>query len=52
MVKTIDIEYCATEGLGAPALRLKKALAEAFAGIEINCHTASGTTGKIEVAWL
>ena len=38
--------------MGAPALRLKKALAEAFAGTTIDCHAATSTTSKIEVAWV
>ena len=52
MVKTIDIEYCGGQGYGAPSLRLKKSLQEAFGNIIINCHAASTTTGKIEVAWI
>ncbi len=33
-------------------MRLKKSLQDAFGNIAINCHAASTTTGKIEVAWI
>lgn len=52
MVKTIDIEYCGAWGYGGPANRLKKSIAEAFPNVNINCHSAKGTTSKIEVAWI
>ena len=52
MSKVIDIEYCGSWGYGGPALRLKKALQEAFPDVEINNHSASSKTGKIEVAWI
>ena len=52
MAKVIDIEYCGAWGYGGSALRLKKALAERFPNVEINCHSANGTTGKIEVSWI
>jgi hypothetical protein len=31
---------------------LKKSLQNAFPNTEINTHSASGLTGKIEVAWI
>ncbi len=52
MPKAIDIEYCGGWGYGGPALRLKKALQEAFPNVEINNHSASTLTSKIEVAWI
>ena len=52
MVKTIDIEYCGGWGYGGPANRLKKYIAESFPNATINCHSASGMTSKIEVAWI
>lgn len=52
MVKAIDIEYCGGWGYGGPATRLKKSLEAAFPGVEIKMHSADGTTGKIEVAWI
>ena len=52
MPKIIDIEYCGGWGYGGPALRLKKIIEAAFAGVEISCHSASTMTSKIEVAWI
>lgn len=33
-------------------MRLKKSIQEAFPEVEINCHSAKGTTGVIDVAWM
>ena len=52
MPKIIDIEYCGGWGYGGPALRLKKKILESYPDIEINCHSASTMTSKIEVAWI
>ena len=51
MSKTIEIEYCAETGLGGPALKLKKAVQDAFPAHEIDYREANGHTGRIEVAW-
>ena len=52
MGKKIDIEYCGGWGYGGPAMRLKKAIQAAFPDVEIDCHSASGMTSKIEVSWI
>ena len=52
MSKVLDIEYCGGWGYGGSAMRLKQALAERFPGVEVNCHSASSRTRKIEVAWI
>lgn len=52
MSNKIDIEYCGGWGYGGPALKLKKAIAAKFPDVEINNHSAKGTTGKIEVGWI
>lgn len=52
MSKVIDIEYCGSWGYGGPAMRLKKYLVEKFPGVEINNHSAKGTTGVIQVSWI
>ena len=50
MVKAIEIEYCSTEGLGAPAARLKKAILAEFPDATVETRAVNGT-GKIEVSW-
>lgn len=52
MAKKIDIEYCGGWGWGGTATRLKKALQQAFAGVDIDCHSANGWTGKVVVSWV
>ena len=52
MVKTIDIEYCGGWGYGGPAKRLSEAIKKSLPDVTINCHSASGMTSKIEVAWI
>lgn len=51
MSKKIEIEFCAENGLGGPALKLRKSIQQAFPGVEIDYREANGATGRIEVAW-
>lgn len=52
MSKRVDIEYCGSWGYGGPANRLKKSIQEANPGVEVNCRSAQGKTGKIEVRFV
>ena len=52
MSKSIQIEYCGESGCGAPALKLKKSVQEAFPGVMIENVEASEETNRIEVAWV
>lgn len=52
MAKKIEIEYCGGWGWGGTATRLKKAVQQAFAGVDIDCHSANGWTGKVVVSWV
>ena len=47
-MSSIEIEYCGAWGYGGPATKLKDRLAKDL-GIPVNAHSASGTTGVIEV---
>ena len=47
-MSSIEIEYCGAWGYGGPATRLKDRLAKDL-GVPVNAHSASGTTGVIEV---
>lgn len=40
MSKTIQIEYCSNDGFSASGVRLKKSLATAFPGVEIEAKPA------------
>lgn len=51
MSKMIEIEYCPETGLGGPALKLRKAVEQAFPGVEIEHKEAGSATSRIEVAW-
>ena len=48
-MSSVDIEYCGAWGYGAPANKLKKAVAEAT-GKDVNCHSAGTKTGTIKVS--
>jgi len=52
MSKRVDIEYCGSWGYGGPANRLKKSIKEANPGVEVNCRSAQGKTGVIEVRFV
>lgn len=51
MSKVIEIEYCADNGLGGPANKLKKSIQQAFPGVEIESKASSTATNRIEVSW-
>jgi len=48
----IDIEYCGSWGYGGPANRLKNTIKANYPGVEINTHSAKGSTGVITVKWV
>ncbi len=52
MSKRVDIEYCGSWGYGGPANRLKKSIQEANPGVEVNCRSAQGKTGRIDVRFV
>ena len=53
MSKKVDIEYCGAWGYGGPAMKLKQFLLNTYGSpLEINVHSANGTTGTIKVAWI
>lgn len=53
MSKKVDIEYCGAWGYGGPAMKLKQFLLSNYtAPLEINLHSANGTTGTIKVSWI
>lgn len=51
MSKKIQIEYCAENGLGGSALKLKKTVQEAFPDVPIDYKEADGATNRIDVSW-
>jgi hypothetical protein len=52
MTKKIEIEYCGAWGWGGIANNLKSALQKAFAGVEVDCHSAGQKTSLVQVAWI
>lgn len=53
MSKKVDIEYCGAWGYGGPASKLKAFIAGNYGEpLDINVHSANGTTGTIKVSWI
>ena len=52
MSKAIEIAFCAENGLGGPANKLKKSIQQAFPGTEVNCVESNEGKNRIEVSWV